>query len=275
MTSPAPQSATALSETRMLAATRTEAVPLKFSRVLAVEYRKLVSTRANRALLGLILGGGVAIGVICAVFHSQLDELTSAWMLRTTLIQLPAQFLVPVLLILLVTSEWSTRSAMTTFTLVPHRGLVVAAKTVAALSIAVATWLITAGLGALSTATGAAIAGSSAVWDIPLGAVLGDLAAFVILMISAYALALLIQNGPAAIVTYFAAPVALVTVAMSVRQLQEPISWIDLQSALDNTLMVGGEVTGAGWARLATSAVIWILVPMVVGTIRTLRREAV
>ena len=42
-------------------------------------------------------------------------------------------YFLPVLLILMVTSEWSQRTGLTTFTLEPHRGRVVGAKFVAGL----------------------------------------------------------------------------------------------------------------------------------------------
>ena len=45
-------------------------------------------------------------------------------------IGIPMALLLPVMAILSVTSEWSQRSGLTTFTLVPHRGRVIWAKMV-------------------------------------------------------------------------------------------------------------------------------------------------
>ena len=42
--------------------------------------------------------------------------------------------ILPMIAILSVTSEWSQRSGLTTFTLVPHRGRVILAKAIAPFS---------------------------------------------------------------------------------------------------------------------------------------------
>jgi ABC-2 type transport system permease protein len=54
-----------------------------------------------------------------------------------SLTQIPVGVLLPVLGVLLVTSEWSQRTAMTTFALVPRRFRVLTAKPLAAAVLAV------------------------------------------------------------------------------------------------------------------------------------------
>ena len=49
-----------------------------------------------------------------------------------------ASIFLPIVGLLLVTSEWSQRTALTTFTLVPERGRVVAAKLLAGCALALA-----------------------------------------------------------------------------------------------------------------------------------------
>jgi ABC-2 type transport system permease protein len=53
--------------------------------------------------------------------------------------------------------------------------------------------------------------------------------------------------------------------------IQEAAEWLDLNGAL--TPLSFGDVEGDGWAKLATSSLIWIVIPLVLGTIRLLRRE--
>ena len=60
-----------------------------------------------------------------------------------------------------MTSEWSQRSGLTTFTLVPSRGRVIAAKAVAALIVGIVSMLVAFAIGAIGTAAGSAIAGST------------------------------------------------------------------------------------------------------------------
>ncbi len=50
--------------------------------------------------------------------------------------------LLPVLGILLVTAEWSQRTALTTFTLVPRRERIIAAKAAAGVALAVAATVV-------------------------------------------------------------------------------------------------------------------------------------
>ena len=50
---------------------------------------------------------------------------------------IPMTIILPIIGILAVTSEWSQRSGLTTFTLVPHRGRVLWAKFIAAVGVGV------------------------------------------------------------------------------------------------------------------------------------------
>ena len=56
------------------------------------------------------------------------DELTYSTF--ATAIGFPMAVILPMIAILSVTSEWSQRSGLTTFTLVPHRGRVIGAKAI-------------------------------------------------------------------------------------------------------------------------------------------------
>ena len=56
----------------------------------------------------------------------------------TLAIGVPMSVILPIIAVLSVTAEWSQRSGLTTFTLVPHRGRVLLAKAVAAVLVAAA-----------------------------------------------------------------------------------------------------------------------------------------
>jgi ABC-type transport system involved in multi-copper enzyme maturation permease subunit len=65
-------------------------------------------------------------------------------------VQWPVGILLPVLGILSVTSEWSQRTALTTFTLVPNRFRVIGAKIAAVAVLAVASLVIAFVVGAVA-----------------------------------------------------------------------------------------------------------------------------
>src|SRR5215210_5658638 len=104
------------------------------SRLIAVELRKMVDTRAG---LWLQLGV-VALTVAAVILRSVTGDASDhvfraelAWALQ------PAAVLLPVVGILLVTSEWTQRTALATFTLVPQRSRVVVAKLAAGVALSV------------------------------------------------------------------------------------------------------------------------------------------
>lgn len=260
--------------TRTVTATHGQAVPLTFSRVLQVEFRKLTSTLSNNVLLLLLAAGAVLIAVVCTLNYTSIMQMGVPWMAFAAIINLPATFLVGPLVILLVTSEWSTRSTMTTFTLVPRRSLVIAAKAVVTVVVTLLVWAFGVVLAAVVNVIGSAITNSTASWDLPVLDVLGDASAFLLLVLSAFALALLLHNGPAAIVGFLAIPTALTMAAQLSPKAASIIQWIDLTRASQVALYDMGGASGTQWAHLATAVTVWIVIPLVLGWIRTLRREA-
>src|SRR3954464_938790 len=84
----------------------------------------------------------------------------------------PMAVVLPIVALLSVTSEWSQRSGLTTFTLVPRRGRVILAKGVSAVAVAVASMLIAFAIGALGNVIGTAITGTDLVWDLSVAEVL-------------------------------------------------------------------------------------------------------
>ena len=108
-------------------------VPIPFGRLVAVELRKAVDTRAARAVLGPLIVLGMLV-LILSLFQDP-DASLATGALPATLLM--AGF--PMIGVLLMTSEWGQRTAMTTFRLVPHRSRVLAAKVAAALLVSLAT----------------------------------------------------------------------------------------------------------------------------------------
>ena len=104
-------------------------------RLVAVELRKMVNTRAGFWLQLATVAITVLVVIVACVVGDAAD-LTFQSVLNVGL--QPAAILLPVVGILLVTSEWSQRTGMITFALVPVRSRVLGAKLIASLVLAVA-----------------------------------------------------------------------------------------------------------------------------------------
>ena len=86
------------------------------------------------------------------------------------------------------------------------------------------------------------------------------------------AFGLLFLNSSAAIVSYFVLPTALSIVGLLWAPLHEVQPWIDLWSS-QSPLFMGGDISGEQWQQIATSTVIWVVLPFAVGLARVLRAE--
>ena len=127
--------------------------PVPLTRIIAVEIRKMLDTRSGFWLIA-ITAVLAATGVIIWVPDSELTYSTFA-----TAIRFPVIVILPLIAILAVTSEWSQRTGLTTFALVPHRGRVVTAKAASAVLVAIAAMALTFAVGAVGNLLGAAITG--------------------------------------------------------------------------------------------------------------------
>jgi hypothetical protein len=100
------------------------------ARLTAVELRKMTDTRAGFWLqLAVVLLTVAVVAVVCLFGNAQDQTLRGMLSIAVA----PASVLLPIVGILLVTSEWSQRTGMMTFALVPRRGRVVAAKLLASI----------------------------------------------------------------------------------------------------------------------------------------------
>jgi hypothetical protein len=179
----------------------------------------------------------------------------------------PAAVLLPIAGILLVTSEWSQRTGMITFTLVPVRSRVLGAKLVASIVLSLATLamsvaVVAAGVlvaspGVDGTWSDAALIGQSAVY---LGGGMLTGVAFG---------AILLASAPA-IVVLFALPITWTAVA-SLSFFADAAPWLDTRLALGP--MPQEVMSTTQWAHAGTALALWMLLPLLIGTWRITRRE--
>jgi ABC-2 type transport system permease protein len=240
-------------------------VPL--ARLTLVELRKLADTRSGLWLLiviGLAAAGTAAVMLLAAPDKEQ----TFAGLFVFGLV--PTSVLLPVLGILSMTSEWSQRTALTTFTLVPHRGRVIAAKLTAAVLIAVAATAAAAALSAAANLIAIGTGGDGS-WHIDAELVGTLLVTQVVWILMGSAFGALLMNSPLAIVLFFALPTLWTVLGSMVRWLQKAAGWLDMN--MTSMPLSSTNVTGEEWARFGVAASVWVLLPLVLGTIRVLRRE--
>jgi ABC-2 type transport system permease protein len=242
----------------------TPGIPL--SRLVRVELRKMANTRSGKWLL---IGIGVITLVVIAVFYltaKQSDRTFFNFMAATNG---PQGLLLPVLGILLVTSEWTQRTALVSFTLTPARGRVLLAKVLGGLAAGMAAIALTVVVAALATLVG----GADSAWA-QVG--IDDLAKFVLLqatgVLQGLAFGLLFLNSSAAIVSYFVLPTALNILGSFWTEMKDVQPWIDLWTS-QTPLFMGGNLTSEQWSQCATSTLIWVVLPFAVGLVRVLRAE--
>ena len=187
----------------------------------------------------------------------------------------PMGVLLPVLGILSVTQEFGQRTALVTFAQVPSRLRLFAAKFTAVLAWAVAALVIGLALASVATLLYGGMAGTDPTW----GVGVGDLGRYFLLhafgLATGYAFGTLFLNSAVAIVVYFVYSFVLPGIFAIGAQL---IGWFgDLQPWIDfndaQTPLMDGSLSGEQWAHLATSGVLWLGLPLVIGLWRVLRAE--
>jgi ABC-2 type transport system permease protein len=240
--------------------------PIPFSRLVRVELRKMTDTRSGFWLLTVI--GVITLGVVLLlVLAGSPDDHTVENYLGAT--GSPQGFLLPVLGVLLVTGEWGQRATLTTFTLVPQRGRIVLAKLSAAVLFGLAAIAVAIVCSALATL----LSGAADPWGSFGFEDLGNLVLLQSLgVLQGVAFGMLFLNSAAAIVTYFVLPIAFSIVTSVVTALHDAQPWIDASSA--HTPLLGGHaLSGSEWAHLATTTLLWVGLPLVIGVWRVLRAE--
>jgi uncharacterized membrane protein len=236
-------------------------------RLTLVELRKLTDTRAGLWLLVLI-GLGVIGTAVIMLGWAPGEELTFAGFFAFGLA--PSVVLLPILGILSMTGEWSQRTALTTFALVPSRLRVIAAKLLAGVLIALATTAVTLVFSAAANLIGMAQGGDGR-WRIDGSLVWQGALTEVLFLLVGMAFGALLLNSPLAIVAFFALPTIWGILNETIRSLRHVAGWLDLgltSGPLSEPSMTSGE-----YARLGVSCLVWVALPLALGSWRILRRE--
>lgn len=234
-------------------------------RLTAVELRKMVDTRAGFWLLAAVVAI-TAVAVAVRAFVGPEGEHTFRPMMLIAL--QPAAILLPIVGILLVTSEWSQRTGLVTFTLVPVRSRVLAAKLLASVVLAVDALLLCLVL----SVAGTALAGAEleTTWSYS-PALLGQATVYLVTaMVTGVAFGAALLASAPAIVVYFALPLAWAAL-VSLSFFADVAPWLDTARALGP--MAEEVLSGTQWAHAATALALWMVLPLAIGAYRITRRE--
>jgi ABC-2 type transport system permease protein len=245
-------------------------IPL--SRLTSVELRKMFDTRSGFWLMASIGIAAVIATVSVIIFAHDSDQTYGTF---AAAIGFPMAVILPIIAILSVTSEWSQRSGLTTFTLVPHRARVIQAKAIATVGVAVVSMVAALAIGVIGNLIGPAVHGTPIVWDVSVSDFIFIVFANVLGLLVGFMLGVLIRNSPAAIVGYFVYSFVLPTLSQI---LADKTSWFnDLQPWVDFNHAQGalfdGALTGREWANLGVAGVIWLIIPMAIGVKVLMRSE--
>jgi ABC-2 type transport system permease protein len=237
-------------------------------RLTLVEMRKMVDTRSGKWLMGIIVLLSVAVVTIGVIVGTRADRRFENLFVFSLL---PTAVLLPVLGILLVTSEWSQRTALTTFTLVPQRERIAVAKLLAGLAFSVLSLLVCLAVSAAGNLVLVSLDRGSGGWQLAQADIWQALLVVVLSVVMGVAFGMVFLSSPLAIVLYFLLPIIISAVNGIVRSIQDTMQWLDFNQA--SSPLIGERLTDEQWAQLATSSALWILLPLVLGFIRLMRSE--
>ena len=257
------------------ASVQTAAVaPVPLTRITAVELRKMFDTRSGFWLIASIGITAVlaAVGVILWASEGQLTYSTFA-----TAIRFPVVIILPLIAILAVTSEWSQRTGLTTFTLIPHRYRVITAKAISSVLIAIAAMAMTFAVGAVGNVVGAAVKGTPLVWDVSPTQCAYYVLGMVLSLLVGFMLGVLIRASTGAIVAYFVLtfllPTMLGLLAANAQWFHDLQPWVDSQFAQSGLFVFDEPLTGEQWANIGVTSLVWLVIPMLIGLRLVMRAE--
>jgi ABC-2 type transport system permease protein len=265
-------SATAAPVSMELDVSSTPHVPM--ARLAKVEFRKALDTRAGRWFVIGILALVVVIEVIYAFAAHDSDKNLQQF------IQIPGGVLgyfLPIIIIMLVTSEASQRNGLVTFTLEPKRSRVVLAKFIAGVVLAAAVLVLAFALAVLGTLFGI-VTGSDPSWSVD-GNLLfnGFILSNLIGVFIGFAIAMLVMNTAGGIVVYFVysliLPIAVSILSALSSTFKDIAPWFEFNTAQTPLFQGDYTPTAEQWAQIATSGTIWLIIPLALGIWRLLRIE--
>jgi hypothetical protein len=251
---------------------RVDVPPVSLTRLTRIELRKMFDTRSGFWLIASIVIAGLLSTVATILFAPDAD-LTYYTFAKA--IGFPMTVILPIIAVLAITGEWSQRSGLTTFTLVPHRGRVIEAKVAASLAVGVASMIFALVIGVVGNIAGAAIAGVDQVWDVSIGHALTIVLGSLMCLLAGTILGVLFRSSPVALVAYFVYSLLVPTMIGYLASVQSGFAdvrpWLDLNLA--ESWLFEGTISGEQWAHLGVTAALWLVLPALVGLVLVRKSE--
>jgi ABC-2 type transport system permease protein len=233
-------------------------------RVSRVELRKMFDTRSGFWLMASIVIAALVSTVATILFAPDAD-LTYYTFAKA--IGFPMTVILPIIAILSITGEWSQRSGLTTFTLVPHRNRVILAKVIASTIVGVAAMLLALVIGVAGNFVGTAIAGTELVWDVSVAHFLLIVLGSLVCLLTGTTLGILFRSSSVALVAYFVFSLVLPTLWGFLTASQD--RFLDWQPWLDSNYtqapLFDGSISGDQWAHVAVTTTVWLIIPALIG----------
>ncbi|GAA1534930.1 ABC transporter permease [Kribbella lupini] len=264
MTTPAPAAA----GKHRAAAVSTSLPPARgqsFAKLVGIELRKSVNTRSGRVLILAILALAVA-ALVWELTHlgdgpARFDGFLGAASTGVLLI-------LPVIGVMAMTSEWTQRTALTTFTLSPRRVRVQLAKFVSAVLLSVVVLTVTALMALAATAIGGAVGGDGTTYAGIGGALAGAYLSTALNVVMGAAFGAVIAQTAAAVLVFFVAPTAWALAGPAL--FKDNANWLDVFGAFGR--IAERDLHGM-LPETLTAVAVWVVLPTVVGLWSSSRRE--
>jgi hypothetical protein len=237
----------------------------KFTSLVRIELRKMVDTRSGRwLLLAIVALSSVALGWDLTHLEPGVVRFTDV----LDLALVPVDIILPVIGIMAMTSEWTQRTALTTFTLSPRRSPVLFAKLVAAIGLALVMVATVVGLAFAATALGGVIGGDGSSYHGALRNISGAAIADGLNVLMAAGIGLVATVTAVGVLVFYVAPTAWALVGPGL--LHANSRWLDIFQTFDNVSVfdVSGHVP-----QTVTAMTFWIVLPVTVGLVLANRRE--
>lgn len=238
--------------------------PQRFTRLFQVEFRKLVDNRSGKAILGIALAAPVISLTWLLIQGTGGDESWRAYAQFTPALGM----IIPLIGLFAMTSEWTQRTALSTFTLSPRRGRVLAAKFAASFTLAMAVVAVTVGLTAGATVLGGVSHGQTPSFEFFGGDVRGLVILTALQVIMAAGFGALAAQTAVAVAAFLVAPTLWAVVGNAV--FGANARWLHIFHAYDR---LSGDQPFADLPQTLTAIAVWVVLPTTIGVWRSLRRE--
>jgi ABC-type transport system involved in multi-copper enzyme maturation permease subunit len=236
-----------------------------FLRLVSTELRKSVDTRSGRVLILAILALAVA-ALTWQLTHMDPGQATFDTFLAAA--STGVQLLLPVIGVMAMTSEWTQRTALTTFTLSPRRVRVQLAKFVSAIVLSVVVLTATTLLALAATALGGATTGNGTSYAGLGGSLAGAYLTTALNVVMGAAFGALIAQTAVAILVFFIAPTAWTLAGPAL--FKSNADWLDVFGAFGR--IAERDLHGM-LPETLTAIGVWIVLPTIVGLWASSRRE--